>query len=114
MAQNGNTYARISFNVGPGGQVLIPTEVDFSQAFQASNQQQWDQEYETNVFPEPSMGFLHDGPMGNHAFWNEFNEDSVDLLDSLEEMDPLERDFLLDDLANQPELWGQESEVMSL
>lgn len=114
MARNGNTYARISFNAGPGGQVLIPTEVDFSQTFAASDHEQWQQEYETHIFPEPSMGFLDHGPMADHAFWDEFNEDSTDLLDSLEEMDPLERDILLDDLANQPELWGPESEVMSL
>ena len=114
MARNGNTYARISFNVGPGGQVLIPTEVDFSQAFAASNQELWGQEYETHVFPEPSMGFLNDGPMKNHAFWDDFNEDSVDLLDSLEEMDQIERQGFLNDLASRPELWGQESEVMSL
>ena len=114
MARNGDTYARISFNVGPGGQVLIPTDVDFSKSFPASDQQQWDQEYEAHVFPEPSMGFFNDGPNRDHAYWDHFNEDSVDLLDSLEEMDQIERQGFLDDLANHPELWGQESEVMSL
>jgi proteasome lid subunit RPN8/RPN11 len=113
MARNGTTYARISFNVGPGGQVLIPTEVDFSRTFEASNQEQWDLEYEANIFPEPSMGFL-DSPMGGHAFWDQFNEDSVDLLGSLEHMDQLERQGFWDELASRPDIWAEESEVMSL
>jgi hypothetical protein len=28
LAQDNKTYARLSFNVGTGGQVLIPTEID--------------------------------------------------------------------------------------
>ena len=114
MAQNSSTYARISFNVGPGGQVLIPTAVDFSQPFRASSQNQWDQEYDTNVSPEPSMGFLDSDPNRDHCFWDEFNQDSADLLDSMEDFNPIERQGLLDDLADRPELWGLESEVMSI
>jgi hypothetical protein len=114
MAQNSSTYTRISFNVGPRGQVLIPTEVDFSNTFPASDHNQWDREYETHVSPEPSMGFLDSDPNRDHCFWDEFNEDSVDLLDSMEDMDQIERQGLLDDLASRPELWASESEVMSL
>jgi len=114
MAQNSSTYTRISFNVGPRGQVLIPTEVDFSNTFPASDQNQWDREYETHVYPEPSMGFLDSDPNRDHCFWDEFNEDSVDLLDSMEDMDQIERQGFWDDLANRPELWGSESEVISL
>jgi len=35
VAQDNKTYARLSFNVGPSGQMLIPIEVDYSQNFGA-------------------------------------------------------------------------------
>ena len=109
MAQNGQTYTRISFNVGPGGQVLIPSEVDFGQSFEGSSHEQWNQEYEAHVFAEPSIGLLGDGPMGASSLYDQL---SVDLLDSLEEMDQMERQGILDELADRPELWGLESEVV--
>jgi len=49
LAQNNKTYARLSFNVGPGGQVLIPTEVDYNEDFGPSDRQAWDTEYTANV-----------------------------------------------------------------
>jgi len=33
LAQGNRTYAKLSFNVGPGGQVLIPVEIDYSCEF---------------------------------------------------------------------------------
>jgi len=35
LAQNNKTYARLRFNVGPGGEMLIPVEVDYSCDFGA-------------------------------------------------------------------------------
>ncbi|GAJ02598.1 unnamed protein product, partial [marine sediment metagenome] len=49
IAQNNNTHARLSFNVGPGGQVLIPTEIDYSEDFGGSDRELWDAEYAANV-----------------------------------------------------------------
>ena len=49
IAQNNRTYAKLSFNVGPGGQVLIPIEIDYSQDFAPSNHELWDAEYAANV-----------------------------------------------------------------
>ena len=49
LAQDGNTYARLRFNVGPGGDVLIPTEVDFTRAFAGSDHAAWAAEYDRNI-----------------------------------------------------------------
>ena len=49
VAQDDSTYARLSFNIGPGGQILVPTEVDFSRDFGASDHSAWDAEYEVDV-----------------------------------------------------------------
>ncbi len=55
LARGGQTYARLRFNVGPGGHIQIPVEVDFHKAFAASNQHGWKEEYRANVHPEPIM-----------------------------------------------------------
>jgi proteasome lid subunit RPN8/RPN11 len=55
LARGGQTYARLRFNVGPGGHVQIPVEVDFHRTFAASDQPAWKEEYKANVHPEPIM-----------------------------------------------------------
>ena len=52
LASGGATYARLRFNVGPGGEIVIPVQVDFAQPFAGSEQDAWEQEYLTNVQPE--------------------------------------------------------------
>ena len=52
LAQGDQTYARLRFNVGPGGTVIIPVVTDFSLPFSGSDHQQWRAEYDANVFPE--------------------------------------------------------------
>jgi hypothetical protein len=49
LARGGQTYARLRFNIGPGGDVLIPIEVDFSQPFAGSDFERWHEEYLQNV-----------------------------------------------------------------
>ena len=61
-AHEGKTYARISFNVGPGGQVLIPVKVDYEKPFLGADQQAWIEEYKANIHPEEWRG-IHDQPM---------------------------------------------------
>jgi len=39
----------LQFNVGPGGGMEIPVEVDYRKAFQASDHAAWDDEYAANV-----------------------------------------------------------------
>lgn len=49
LAQGGETYARLRFNVGPGGSLEIPVEVDFKGRFPAADPEAWDREYCDNV-----------------------------------------------------------------
>lgn len=51
VAQGGQTYARIRYGVGPGGSLEIPTQVDFSQPFAASDSAAWQSEYAASVRP---------------------------------------------------------------
>jgi hypothetical protein len=52
LARGGQTYSRLRFNVGPGGSLEIPVNVDYSRPFAGSNEQGWNQEYLANVTPD--------------------------------------------------------------
>lgn len=49
LAEGGQTYARLRFNVGPGGSIEIPVQVDFQRAFPAADPEAWNREYLDNV-----------------------------------------------------------------
>ena len=51
LAKGGQTYARLRFGVGPGGQMMIPVEVDCTAPFPASDHAGWDAEYLAHVHP---------------------------------------------------------------
>ncbi len=51
IARGGETYARLRFNVGPGGSLEIPVSVDYSRPFAGSDEVAWGQEYRANVVP---------------------------------------------------------------
>lgn len=58
LAQNGKTYARLRFNVGPTASRTMKVEVDYSKAFTASDVGAWQTEYDDNVMPQsPSYYF---------------------------------------------------------
>ena len=113
VAQNNKTYAKLSFNVGPGGQVLIPVGIDYSHDFGASNQELWDTEYTANI---KATEWLSSRTRKQE---NSANHDlssyalPYDFLDEFERMEPEERQFVLDELAERPELLNEE-EVMTL
>lgn len=83
LARGGATYARLRFRAGPGGQLRIPVEVDFSGDFAGSDQTAWNQEYQQNIrmpLPELPRDFLV--PFGESLFdrrWEDFG--GRDLLD---------------------------------
>jgi hypothetical protein len=57
LARGGETYARLRFNLGPGGDVLLPVEVDYGCEFSGSARDSWHEEYVANVSappPEPA------------------------------------------------------------
>lgn len=115
VAQDGKTYARLEFNTGPGGRVLIPVSVDYSRPFGPSDHQAWQAEYEANIKTVSwSRGIVYDDeslidstePDRREQAWPE------DILAQLEEMSPAERRTVLDELSARPVLWDEESEVM--
>jgi len=52
LAQKGETYARLALNAGPGGELMLPVEIDFSRSFSGSEEQDWEQEYLSSVTEE--------------------------------------------------------------
>jgi proteasome lid subunit RPN8/RPN11 len=115
VAQNGRTYARLSFNVGPGCQVLVPVEVDYGCDFGPSDRLLWDAEYETNVRAGAWISDPGGEGSGAESIGNDFGKYSLpsDFITEFEKMEPADRRFVLDELADRPDLWDdEESEVM--
>lgn len=52
LARGGETYARLRFNTGPGGEIVLPVEVDYEQPFQGTEHAVWDREYGQSVTAE--------------------------------------------------------------
>ena len=108
VAENGSTYARLSFNNEPSGQILIPVTVDYSHAFGATDYSTWDAEYDANITAEHNS-FFGAGEIDEDELTSRLSDS---LLDQLEEMDYEERHMFLDELASNPELWDEDGEVM--
>ena len=49
LAREGKSYARLRFNIGPGGQSEIPVQTDFDLPFTGSDHDKWLEEYKANV-----------------------------------------------------------------
>ena len=113
IAQNNKTYSRLSFNVGPGGSILIPTEIDYECDFGPTDHKVWDAEYHANI----TAGLWLDS-LGNATDTKVPTKDELgklclpsEFLEEFEKMEPAERQIVLDELAARPELWDDE-EVM--
>jgi hypothetical protein len=52
LARGGQNYVRLQYQIGPGGSLIIPLEVDYQQPFAASDWPAWKQEYATQVTPD--------------------------------------------------------------
>ena len=117
LARSGKTYARLRFNVGPGGETVIPVEVDYASPFGASDHHAWEAEYEAHIHPDlswPAARRLGRAPRQGECGdeWEDFHQerDSAGLVpdDWLEEfsaMDPAEREFILDELEHHGQAW---------
>lgn len=115
VAQDNKTYTKLSFSVGPSGQVLIPAEIDYCQDFGPSDHELWDAEYQANIKTTSWLGEF--GSKGETAVVsNDLSSLALpyDFIEEFEKMEPAERQFILDELADRPELWDEESEVMYL
>ena len=49
LAEEGQTYARLRFNTGPGGQIDIPVRIDYARPFPAADPDGWQREYKRCV-----------------------------------------------------------------
>ena len=59
LAREGQSYARLRFNVGPGADVEIPVSVDYRRPFGGCDSNAWQQEYLTNVQPQQPVCTLN-------------------------------------------------------
>ncbi len=111
LALGGKSYARLRFNVGPGGPLIVPVVVDYTQSFGPSDYEAWEAEYQANIkHTSWSKTF---GSQIEPGFEENVSNYSVpdDWLEELEAMEPSERQCILDELADRPDLWS-ESEVI--
>lgn len=109
LARGGKSYARLRFNVGPGGEAVIPIEVDYSREFGPTDRETWKAEYQGNIKPGSwtwSLGETCGASPGKGTY----ESLADDWLDTFEEMDAEDRRFVIDELAARPDLWGEESE----
>lgn len=53
VARGGQTYARLRFNTGPCGDLVLPVEIDFTEPFPAADPAAWNIEYRQMVAVEP-------------------------------------------------------------
>jgi proteasome lid subunit RPN8/RPN11 len=115
VAQDDSTYARLSFNIGPGGQILIPVEVDYSQDFGPSDHECWDLAYEVDIKATEWFGTAPPNEQKAAAVNSQVvgPPPLCDVLKEFERMDPIQRQLILDELADRPELWSTE-EVIAL
>jgi len=113
VARDSRTYAKLRFNVGPGGQVLIPADIDYSEDFSQSDHDLWDAEYAANVKAVEWLPGKYDAELqANNHDLSGFAL-PYDFIDEFERMELEERQIILDELAERPELWD-EKEVMIL
>ena len=53
VARGGETYARLRYNIGPGADIVLPVEVDYSRPFRGTDHAAWQAEFTTCVQREP-------------------------------------------------------------
>ena len=94
LARNGETSSRLRFNIGPGGEVSIPVEVDFTMPFGPSDHEAWELEYKANI-----RTGKWDLGIGRHETVLDDLE-SCEWLDRLEAMDPEEQKTIINRLAS--------------
>ncbi len=123
VAQDGSTYARMRFNSGPGCEIKIPVCVDYGFEFNATDFENWKQQYMANVFEDDIFKlagkskknmlqdktdlFGCDGSEGLGSFTDQ------ELLTEIDSMDPMERQYFMEELSIRSEFWDEyESEVL--
>ena len=105
LGRTGETYARLRFGAGPGGQIRIPVELDFTAEFDGSDRATWQAEYEQNIR-------IHASPWLGSSLWQEDDPEGLcvagEWMEEFEEMSPAERHTVLAELQCRPDLWADE------
>ena len=107
LSQDNQAYARISFNIGPGGQLIIPVQVDYSKPFEAADIAAWEQEFKRNILTH-SMDKLNTHPQPFQQTMPVMSDQALCRTESQipdEPWDPME------DVDFGAEFWDPESEV---
>jgi hypothetical protein len=99
LSQDDQTYARLSFNVGPGGQVLIPVEMDYQYPFGSSDYQGWLEEYKQNV---------HLSKLEKITQQDQRNIIPATILSELDKLPEDQRQEIAEELAIQSGFWEEE------
>lgn len=119
VAQDGSTYARLKFNTGPGGEVTIPVCVDYGIEFDASDFQLWAKQYKVSVAEEKFFNRADKSKLPECAQQKEFvpfgaenvsiapSLSGYDLLSEVEQLDPLEREIFMEELAVRSDFWAE-------
>ena len=106
LARGGQTYARLRFNIGPGGETHLSVCVDYDQPFTGTDHHEWAQAYErcvhaVDIGPTGLESMLLDGfegleeleRLGAFGELEEFEQlDEFDAMDARDELD--ERDAM--------------------
>jgi proteasome lid subunit RPN8/RPN11 len=123
VAQDGGTFARLRFNVGPGGEVKIPVCVDYGLEFDAADFELWAQQYKANVIEDEIFKQADKSkqstdnqkqeikPFGGESFSSVPLKSGDELLSEIDLMDPMEREVFMDELAARSDFWDQDMGV---
>lgn len=97
LARGGQVSARLTFHVGPGGQIDLPVEIDCSRAFPGSDEDAWAAEYQRHVRTRKASPAQSD----TEGVWDDWPEELAG--EDFEAMDEAERRAVLEDLGFEPE-----------
>ena len=113
IAQDKSTYVRLRFNAGPGGEIKIPVCIDYNCEFDAADFEIWQQQYLANVIEDKIFKLTSESKQtfGNEDFSNISQCPSQNVLDEIDAMDPVEKEYLLEELAIRNDFWD-ESEIL--
>lgn len=121
--QDSGTYARLRFNAGPAGEVKIPVCVDYGFEFDAADFEVWQHQYKANVVEDEVFKQTEKskqtsdnqqqeiGVFGSEDFGAMSQYSNQDLLSEIDQMDPMEREIFMEDLAVRSDFWDEETEV---
>ena len=117
ISSNGETYARLRFNCGPGGEIKIPVIVDYTAEFESSDFTNWEKLYKDTVEEEvflPARKSIaktkckKKAEVFGSSEENGFNDMmSEEFFYELEQMHPLERQEFMQELAYRSEFWDE-------